>query len=60
MRAVQGHGDSAGSLYYWFGGKTSIICEVTEHGLRKVTDRIFAYVFASLGNLRGFFFGMSR
>lgn len=55
MRAVQGHGDSAGSLYYWFGGKTSIICEVTEHGLRKVTDRIF--VFASLGDLRGFFSG---
>ena len=42
----KGTGIVQGSLYYWFGDKTSIICEVTEHGLRKVTDRIFAYVFA--------------
>ena len=56
-KLCKGTGIVQGSLYYWFGDKTSIICEVTEHGLRKVTDRIFAYVFASLGNLRGFFSG---
>lgn len=44
-----------GSLYYWFDDKTTIICEATEYGLKKVTDEIFAYVFASINNLDGFF-----
>lgn len=44
-----------GSLYYWFGDKTSIVCEATEYGLKKVTEEIFKYVFASLNDLRKFF-----
>lgn len=44
-----------GSLYYWFKDKTSIVCEAAEYGLKTVTDQIFAYVFASLNDLRGFF-----
>ena len=44
-----------GTLYYWFRDKTSIVCEATEWGLKKVTDEIFEYVFASLYDLRSFF-----
>lgn len=44
-----------GSLYYWFTDKTAIICEATEYGLKKVTDEIFEYVFASIGDLPNFF-----
>lgn len=51
----KGTGIAQGSLYYWFGDKTSVICEVTEYGLRRVTDAIFGYVFASLGDLRRLF-----
>lgn len=51
----RGTGVVQGSLYYWFGDKTSIICESTEYGLKKVTEEIFEYVFKSLDNLRGFF-----
>ncbi len=51
----KGTGIVQGTLYYWFKDKTSIVCEVTEWGLKKVTDEIFEYVFASLDDLRGFF-----
>ena len=44
-----------GTLYYWFKDKTSIVCEAAQYGLKMVTDEIFAYVFASLGDLRSFF-----
>ena len=44
-----------GTLYYWFGDKTSIVCESTEYGLKTVTDKIFRYVFASLNDMPGFF-----
>lgn len=43
------------TLYYWFGDKTSIVCEATQYGLKTVTDEIFKYVFASLNDLKGFF-----
>ncbi len=51
----KGTGIVQGTLYYWFKDKTSIVCEVTEWGLKKVTDEIFEYVFASLDDLRSFF-----
>ena len=51
----KGTGIVQGTLYYWFNDKTSIVCEATEWGLKKVTDEIFDYVFASLDDLRGFF-----
>lgn len=51
----KGTGIVQGSLYYWFKDKTSIICEATEYGLKKVTDNIFEYVFASIDDLPDFF-----
>ena len=51
----KGTGIVQGTLYYWFKTKTNIVCETTEWGLKKVTDEIFDYVFASLDDLRGFF-----
>ncbi len=53
----RGTGLAQGSLYYWFDDKTTIICEATEYGLKKVTDEIFEYVFANLSDLPGFFAG---
>lgn len=53
----RGTGIVQGSLYYWFGDKTSIVCEATEYGLKTVTGKIFEYVFESLDDLRGFFSG---
>lgn len=44
-----------GSLYYWFGDKTNIICECTEYGLKKVADKIFEYVFENMNDLSWFF-----
>lgn len=44
-----------GSMYYWFGDKTSIICEATQYGLKKVTDEILEYVFKNMGDLKKFF-----
>ncbi len=44
-----------GTLYYWFGDKTNMICECTEYGLKKVADKIFDYVFANMNDLSGFF-----
>lgn len=51
----KGTGIVQGSLYYWFDDKTTIICEATEYGLKKVTDNIFKYVFSSIDDLPGFF-----
>ena len=51
----KGTGIAQGTLYYWFKTKTDMVCEATEWGLKKVTDEIFDYVFASLDDLRGFF-----
>ena len=51
----RGTGIVQGTLYYWFGNKTSIVCEATQYGLKTVTDEIFKYVFASLNDLKGFF-----
>jgi len=51
----KGTGIAQGTLYYWFKTKTNIVCETTEWGLKKVTDEIFDYVFASLDDLRSFF-----
>lgn len=51
----KGTGIVQGSLYYWFEDKTTIICEATEYGLKKVTDKIFEYVFSSIENLPDFF-----
>lgn len=51
----RGTGLTQGSLYYWLSDKTTIICEATEFGLKKVTDEIFNYVFLSLGDLDKFF-----
>lgn len=51
----QGTGIVQGSLYYWFSDKTSILCEATEYGLKKVTDEIFDYVFSSIDDLPNFF-----
>lgn len=51
----RGTGIAQGSLYYWFPDKTSIICEATEYGLRKVTDEIFGYVISSINDLPNFF-----
>lgn len=51
----KGTGLVQGTLYYWFGDKTNIICESAEYGLKKVTDEIFDYVFANMNDLRGFF-----
>lgn len=31
----KGTGLVQGTLYYWFGGKTNIICETAEYGLKK-------------------------
>ena len=53
----KGTGLVQGSLYYWFGDKTTIVCEATEYGLKKVTDEIFRYVFSNLDHLRDFFDG---
>ena len=53
----KGTGLVQGTLYYWFGDKTNMICEATEYGLKKVTDEIFGYVFANMDDLRRFFFG---
>lgn len=46
-----------GSLYYWFNDKTAIICEASEYGLHKITDELFAYVFANIGDIRALFDG---
>lgn len=51
----RGTGLVQGTIYYWFGDKTNMICECTEYGFKKVTDEIFRYVFSSLKNLEGFF-----
>ncbi len=51
----KGTGIAQGSLYYWFEDKTTIICEATEYGLKKVTDEIFEYVFSSIDDLESFF-----
>ncbi len=51
----KGTGIVQGSLYYWFDDKTKIICEATEYGLKKVTDKIFEYVFSSIDDLPSFF-----
>lgn len=51
----RGTGIVQGTLYYWFGDKTSIVCEATQYGLKTVTDEIFKYVFASLNDLKVFF-----
>ena len=51
----KGTGLVQGTLYYWFGDKTNIICEAAEYGLKKVTDEIFKYVFANMNDLRSFF-----
>ena len=51
----KGTGLVQGTLYYWFGDKTTIVCESAEYGLKKVTDKIFRYVYRSLDDLRGFF-----
>lgn len=51
----KGTGYTQGSLYYWFGDKTNMICECTQYGLEKVTEQIFDYVFESLGDLPLFF-----
>lgn len=48
-------GIAQGSLYYRFPDKASIICEATKHGLKKVTDEIFGYVFSSINDLPSFF-----
>ena len=53
----KGTGYVQGSLYYWFGDKTTIICECTEFGLKKVTDKIFRYVFEHIDDLKGLFAG---
>ncbi|MBC8597242.1 TetR/AcrR family transcriptional regulator [Qingrenia yutianensis] len=53
----KGTGLVQGTLYYWFGDKTNIICESAEYGLKKVTDEIFDYVFANMNDLRAFFSG---
>lgn len=51
----KGTGFVQGTLYYRFGDKTNLICCATEHGLKEVTNNIFEYVFANMGNLRRFF-----
>lgn len=51
----RGTGIAQGSLYYWFSDKMTIICESTEHGLKRVTDEIFDYVFSSIDDLPHFF-----
>lgn len=51
----KGTGYVQGTLYYWFGDKNTIICECAEHGLKKVTDKIFRYVFDHIGNLTDLF-----
>lgn len=48
-------GIAQGSLYYWFPDKEAIICEATEHGLKKITDEIFEYVFSTIDDLERFF-----
>lgn len=53
----RGTGLVQGTLYYWFADKESIIIEATEYGLKRVTDDIFRYVFASVGHLDYFFSG---
>lgn len=53
----KGTGLAQGSLYYWFGDKTNMICECTEYGLKEVTDKIFDYVFANMTDLYSFFSG---
>lgn len=44
-----------GSLYYWFSDKATMICEASEYGLCKITDELFAYVFAGISDIRAFF-----
>ena len=56
----RGTGLSQGTLYYWFGDKTTMICEVTEYGLKKVADKIFDYAFANIHDLNKFFSGCIR
>lgn len=51
----RGTGLSQGCLYYWFGDKTSILCEATKFGLQNITDTIFGYVFEYNDNFRQFF-----
>lgn len=51
----KGTGIVQGSLYYWFNDKKTIICEATQYGLKKVTDKIFEYVFSSIDHLPDFF-----
>lgn len=54
-KLCKGTGIVQGSLYYWFNDKNSVISECTEYGLKKVTDKIFDYVFANINNLPFFF-----
>lgn len=51
----RGTGMVQGSLYYWFTDKTTIICEATEYGFKKVADEIFRYALESVDDLDGFF-----
>ncbi|MDY3929370.1 MAG: TetR/AcrR family transcriptional regulator [Clostridia bacterium] len=51
----KGTGIAQGTLYYWFGDKANLICEVTEYGLKKIVDKIFRYVFKNMHDLRKFF-----
>ena len=53
----KGTGIALGSIYYWFGDKNNLICEVSEYGLKKVVDRIFTYAFDSINDIKGFFDG---
>ncbi len=48
-------GLSQGCLYYWFGDKTSILCESTKFGLRQITDTIFGYVFENTDSFQVLF-----
>ena len=48
-------GIAQGTLYYWFGDKANLICEVTEFGLETVIDELFEYVFSNMYDLRKFF-----
>lgn len=56
----KGTGIVQGSLYYWFGDKTNIVCEATEYGLKKVTKEIFEYVLGKTQEVCADFFRLLR
>lgn len=53
-------GMAMSSIYYWFGSKDNMILEVTEWGLKDVSDRLFSYVYEYKDDLQYVIFTFSE